>query len=251
MLTGSGSDLHERVLAQLGGAIVAGETPPGEVLRIEELELRYGVSRTVIREVVRVLESMRVVTSRRRVGVTVRPRDAWNVFDPRVIRWRLDGADRLAQLRSLSELRSGVEPVAAMLAATRARPDHCGELTEAVIGMSVSGKSGDLETYLRHDIAFHRTLLHASGNEMFANLSEVVAEVLAGRTHHHLMPERPEPDAIRLHVVVAEAVQSGQPVRAEEAMRAILAEAATAIDTVASDRGIDNHDPRMSGAESR
>lgn len=236
----SNSDLHEHVLDQLGPAVVAGEAAPGTVLRIEELASRYGVSRTVIREAVRVLESMNVVESRRHVGVTVLPAERWNVFDPRIIRWRLAGDDRVAQLRSLSELRAGLEPIAAGLAAERAKPDDCGDLTAAVIGMSVSGKKGDLETYLQHDIAFHRTLLRASGNEMFASLASVVGEVLAGRAHHHVMPEHPRQEAIRLHIAVAEAVQSGDSTRAEESMRAILADAAAALDAHAESQATAN-----------
>ena len=69
--------------------------------------------------------------------------------------------------------------------------------------MSVQAKAGDLEAYLEADVAFHRTLLQASGNEMLAALTTVVAEVLAGRTHHDLMPARPNPVAIRLHGDVA------------------------------------------------
>ena len=99
--------LHEHVLARLGPAIVAGDVAEGAVLRIEEIEREHGVSRTVARDAVKVLESLQVVTSRRRVGVTVRPRSEWNLFDPRLIRWRLAGPDREQQLRSLSELRRG------------------------------------------------------------------------------------------------------------------------------------------------
>ncbi|MGD9526364.1 MAG: FCD domain-containing protein, partial [Pseudonocardia sp.] len=69
----------------------------------------------------------------------------------------------------------------------------------------------------------------ASGNEMLAALSGVVAEVLSGRTRHDLMPARPEPLAIRLHGDVAEAVQAGDAVAAEAAMRAILDEASAAM----------------------
>src|SRR5579884_2989055 len=97
----AGEGLHARVLAELGPAIAAGEHPPGTVLRIDELERRYGVSRTVVREAVRVLEAMQLVETRRRVGVTVRRTEEWNVFDPAVIRWRLAGPDRPRQLRSL------------------------------------------------------------------------------------------------------------------------------------------------------
>ncbi|MEV1170241.1 GntR family transcriptional regulator, partial [Nonomuraea sp. NPDC049784] len=99
--------LHGSVLDKLGLLVTSGDVAPGHVLRIEDLEVRFRVSRTVIREAIRVLESMGLVTSRRRVGVIVAPPSAWHVFDPRVIRWRLDGDDRPAQLRSLSQLRRG------------------------------------------------------------------------------------------------------------------------------------------------
>jgi len=226
------SGLHERVLSALGPALVSGELAEGAVLRIDEIAQEHGVSRTVVRDVVKVLESLQLVTTRRRVGVTVRPRSEWNLFDPRLIRWRLAGPDRAHQLRSLSELRHGVEPVAAALAALHAQPEHCGRLTAAVIGMSVTGRQGDLETYLQHDMAFHCALLEASGNDMFASLASVVGEVLTGRTHHDLMPKHPEPAAIRLHADVAQAVASGDAAGAEKAMRAIVEEAQHAMEEV-------------------
>lgn len=222
--------LHEDVLERLGPDLLWGELSTVRALRLELFEARYGVSRTAAREVVRVLEAMGVVSSRRRVGITVRPRSEWNVLDPRLIRWRLAGPERADQLRSLSQLRTGVEPVAAALAAEHATPEQCGELTAAVIAMSVTGQSGDLEAYLAADIRFHTALLEASGNELFAGMTDVVAEVLAGRTQHHLMPSRPEPVAIRLHGDVAEAVAAGDGTRAETAMRAILAEALGAME---------------------
>jgi DNA-binding FadR family transcriptional regulator len=221
--------LHGSVLDGLGMLITSGAFAPGRVLRTEELESRFGVSRSVIREAIRVLESMGLVSSRRRVGVTVTPRSGWNLFDPRIIRWRLDGAERNAQLKSLSELRRGIEPVAAALAAQRATPEQCGVLTGAVMQMAVHGRSGDLEAYLVADILFHRTLLEASGNEMLAGLTNVVAEVLAGRTHHHLMPVRPEPIAIAWHAEVAQAVQSSDAATAERAMRDIVEESMRAM----------------------
>ncbi|MDW6066271.1 GntR family transcriptional regulator [Streptomyces sp. FXJ1.4098] len=56
--------LHGQVVDQIGLSIAAEETRAGEVLRLEDVQERYGVSRTVAREAVRVLESKRVVTSR-------------------------------------------------------------------------------------------------------------------------------------------------------------------------------------------
>jgi DNA-binding FadR family transcriptional regulator len=222
-------DLHESVLEVLGQAIVAGEIAPGSVLRGEELEARFEVSRSVIREAVRVLESLSLVASRRRVGVSVLPAPSWDPYAPRVIRWRLASPQRVEVLQSLNELRAAIEPHAARLAARRATPEQCGALTEAVIEMSVAARSGDLEAYLRHDTRFHRTLLAASGNPMFSGLATVVEQVLAGRTHGDMMPAKPDPEAVRLHGTVATAVRTGQQDEAEQALRSIVAEAADAI----------------------
>ncbi|MGW1212295.1 FadR/GntR family transcriptional regulator [Streptomyces sp. NPDC002499] len=229
----TGRGLHGRVLDTLGPAITAGEYPPGSVLRTDELAQRFDVSRSVMREAVRVLESMHLVASRRRVGVTVRPKAEWNVYDPQVIRWRLAGADRPHQLRSLTVLRSAIEPVAAALAAKFATAEQCAELTECAIGMVANSRGHKLEDYLVHDVAFHRVILAASGNEMFARLGDVVAEVLAGRTHHEVMFEDPDPAAVTLHVQVAEAVREGDAARAESLTREITVGALHELDILA------------------
>ncbi|MEU2910993.1 FadR/GntR family transcriptional regulator [Streptomyces massasporeus] len=232
-MSATGRGLHGRVLDTLGPEITAGEYPPGSVLRTDELAQRFDVSRSVMREAVRVLESMYLVESRRRVGVTVRPKCEWNVYDPQVIRWRLAGADRPGQLRSLTVLRSAVEPVAAGLAARHATAEQCAELTECALGMVAHSRGHKLEGYLHHDVAFHRVVLVASGNEMFARLGDVVAEVLTGRTQHDVMFEDPDPAAVTLHVQVAEAIREGDAVRAEELTREITVGALQELDILA------------------
>ncbi|NBE55388.1 FadR/GntR family transcriptional regulator [Streptomyces boluensis] len=232
-MTAQARGLHARVLESLGPAITGGEYPPGSVLRTDELSQEFEVSRSVMREAVRVLESMHLVESRRRVGVTVLPTEEWNVYDPQVIRWRLAGADRPRQLRSLTVLRSAVEPTAAGLAARNASAEQCAALTESAIGMVANSRGGRLEGYLRHDVEFHRTILKASGNEMFARLGDVVAEVLTGRTHHQVMFEDPDPAAVTLHVKVAEAVRERDAVRAEELTREITLGALEELDVLA------------------
>src|SRR5918999_90797 len=201
MATSPPPGLHADLLDKLGRRLADGELAEGAVLRAEELAARFDVSRTVVREAVRVLESMGMVTSRRRVGLTVAPRTSWNVYDPLIIRWRLAGRDREAQLRSLSELRAGVEPVAAWFAAERATPEQCGVMTGAVMDMAVHSRSGDLQAYLAADILFHRTLLG-------------------------LIPSTPNPAAVRLHADVAQAVQARSASAAHRAMTEIISEAA-------------------------
>ena len=221
--------LHDNLLTALGTSIVSGAYPAGQVLTLDGVSAQHGMSRSVAREAIRVLESMGMVESRRRVGITIQPAHKWNVFDPRLIRWRLKAGDRAAQLVSLSELRRGFEPAAAALAARRADPHQCRLMAAAVSDMVVHGRSGDLAAYLLADKVFHQTLLEASGNEMFRALNGVVAEVLTGRTHHGMMPDMPNPAAIELHDQVARAIRLRDEAAAELAMRAIIDEAVSAV----------------------
>lgn len=216
---------HERLLNGLGTAIASGEVASGSVLRLEQLQQEYGVSRTVAREVVRVLEAMRLTASRRRVGITVLPESEWNHYDPRLIRWKLAGNGRADALMALTELRSAVEPAAAALAARLASSASRKQLLAISDELNTTAKARDLRTFLDHDIAFHELILRASGNPMFQQLSEVVAEVLTGRTGHGLMPQQPQPEAVALHRSVAVAVDGGKPAQAEKAMRAIVSQA--------------------------
>lgn len=235
MGTPRGGGLHHSVLAQIGGDLTHGRVSPGDVMSMEAIEERYGVSRTVVREVVKVLESVGVATSRRRVGVTFQPETSWEALSPLVIHWRLEGPRRLEQLREVSELRRGVEPQAAWLAAQRASDDEAARLRTAAEGMAETGPDGDLRAYLEHDLHFHRTLLTASHNALLANFAPFVVEALQGRTDHDLMPAVPEPQAIAWHLDVAAAVANGQADLAEETMRLIVTEAQQAMEQIHGD----------------
>lgn len=221
--------LHHSVLDELGAEIVQGRLLPGAAFSADERAERRGVSRSVMREAVRVLESLGLVTSRRRAGTQVQPPDQWNALDPRVIAWCLDGPDRRRQLHQLSQLRLGVEPLAARLAAEQASDEQRAALAEAAQTLSEQSRSADQAAYLAADSAFHRTLLDASGNRLLAHLADLVAEVLAGRTRHALMPREADSEAVGLHRAVADAVTAGDGDAAETAMRAIVEEADRAV----------------------
>lgn len=227
--------LHEEVLSRLGPRIVDGSLPAGSTINLDWLQQEFDVSRTVAREVVQVLVSMRLVASRRRTGVAVLPDGRWDVYDPAVIRWRLAGPEREAQLQHLSQLRAAIEPPAAALAAVHADDAQRGRILEAAEALESTGAAGDLRTFLEHDIDFHRLLLESSRNSMFVGLADVVEEVLRGRTEHHLMPAHPKPEARLLHTVVAEAVSGHEPEVAHAAMTAICAEVVTEMGRLARD----------------
>jgi DNA-binding FadR family transcriptional regulator len=224
MLTTMSTSLHHRAIEHLGTRIVGGALPTGHVMLAEHLEEELKVSRSVVREAVRVLQSLGLVETIKRVGIRVLPPSRWNPFDPQVIRWRLAGEGRGAQLRSLAELRSAVEPVAAELAATNAPEDIRRELLDVSRAMRDAGQAGNVAEFLELDIHFHSRLLTGSGNEMFANLVGQVAETLTGRTVHGLMPDHPRETALQWHVDVAEAISAGDGAGAREASSRIMRE---------------------------
>ena len=144
------------------------------------------------------------------------------MYDPLVIRWRLAGAGRIAQLRSITELRSAVEPQAAGLAAQRAEPRAASELVGLAARMWEAGRAGEMDLFLTLDIDFHRRVLAASGNEMFEHLHQPIAEVLTGRHAYGLMPHHPHVDALQLHADVAQSIQRGDVDKARDAMVRIM-----------------------------
>jgi len=215
--------LHNQILDELGQAICEGRMPAGLTFTAEELENRYQVSRSVIRESLRALEAMGMVTSKRKVGNRILPMSEWNVYDLSVIRWRLAGHGRIDQLRSLNELRTAIEPQAAKLAATRGELSQASDLMGLAGRLWAAGRSGNQEQFLEIDIEFHALVMEMSGNEMFSRLNSLVSEVLTGRTHYGLMPKYPHDEALQLHVDVANAIQSGNADAAGAAMLGIMA----------------------------
>jgi DNA-binding FadR family transcriptional regulator len=224
--------LHAHVLDRLGLTLCSGGLPAGTIVRIDELEERYDVSRSVVREALRVLASMGMISSRRRVGIKVLPQSEWNLYDPQVIRWRLASPGRIAQLRSLTELRTAVEPEAARLAAIRAPLTGASELMGLAGKLWAAGQEGDRERFLELDIEFHRLVLTNSGNEMFGKLHTLVGEVLAGRTHYGLMPSHPHVEALQFHVDVASAIQRGNPKDAQSSMLRIMQRASQEMSSI-------------------
>ena len=229
------SRLHSLVVENLGRRVVSGELPPGHTMLSEQLEAELQVSRSVAREAVRVLQSLGLVETVKRVGIRVLPAAGWNVFDPSIIRWRLAADGKGAQLRSLTELRSAVEPAAAELAARYCPEDLAAELMAVAAQMRAVGRAGDLQRFLDLDIRYHALVLAASGNEMFTRMESMIAEVLRGRTDYGLMPDRPHEEALQLHVDVAYAIQGHDPDTAREAMDRIMRRTVAEVESVWAD----------------
>ncbi|MFN3274012.1 MAG: FadR/GntR family transcriptional regulator [Paracoccus sp. (in: a-proteobacteria)] len=154
------------IQADLARMIAAGDVMPGQHLPSEaELSLRFGVSRTVVREAIKGLEAKYMIRSRPRVGTVVLPRDEWALLDAEVLGWVADYLDVAAFADAVLEARRAIEPAAAELACARASLSDLAQIEKALEQMAQA--DGDPEAFTRADLAFHEALLRASHNPVF------------------------------------------------------------------------------------
>ena len=208
----------ERAIEWLGHRVVAGELAAGETLSVEDLVEATGTSRSVAREATRVLAALGIIQPRQRVGLTVLPQNRWAMLEPRVVRWRLEVGDRAAQLRELAELRLAIEPAAARLAAERISETDARQLVALGASLRLAATTDAL---LRADQDFHRLLIAASNNALFARVTSVIEEALR---HHTLQGPggTPVPEDLELHAALAASVAAGQRADAERLAREIV-----------------------------
>lgn len=217
-----GRSVYSSVQEQLGIAVCSGRLASGLIVTAESVEEMSGVSRSTVRECLRVLASLGLLRARKRLGFQVLPEDHWNIFDRQVIRWQLMSNDRDRHVRTLQEARLAFEPEAARLAAQRCSPELAGRIMGAAGKLLSSGACGKQDEFVQDDSEFHRLVLYASGNALFTKLSDVLHEALRERTVDVFYRESINTDDLQLHVELAAHIQRGHDERAGSVMRDII-----------------------------
>lgn len=166
-----------RVIESLGRAIVGGRYAPGELLPKEaELIDEYGVSRTSLREAMKVLAAKGLLEIRQKAGTRVRGESLWNTFDTDLLAWSIEEGKGDAIIRDLVELRQILEPSAARLAAGRATMADLKQIDLAHQAMSEN--VNDPARYAESDVVFHMAIFSASHNVLLQRFGYLVAEFL-------------------------------------------------------------------------
>ena len=155
--------LHSAVASQLGHLIAQGRLEPGSILPNEAaLGKDFGVSRTALREAIKVLASKGLVEVRRKTGTRINAHAQWNMLDPEVLGWMFSGYGAPAGLPDLMEVRMLVEPAAARMAAMRADAGDLKQIQDALVQMEAA--TGDLRYSVDADLRFHMAVLQAAHN---------------------------------------------------------------------------------------
>jgi GntR family galactonate operon transcriptional repressor len=209
--------LHGAVVHEIGVRIVNGELKPGDTLPDNGFFDGADVSRTVVREAIKVLAAKGLVESRPKVGTRVRPRRDWNLLDPDLLAWQIEAGPDARFLEQALELRRMIEPAAARLAAKRATEEQVATLFELYEAMAAAGD--DLDAFMEPDLRFHSLVLEACGNELIEHMSEIFTAVLRTIFAYSSRSSRSYPRAARRHRAIVKAIEARDP---DEAERAVL-----------------------------
>lgn len=174
--------------ARIREMILEDELPPGTPVRERQLAERLGVSRTPIREALKLLAAEGLVELEPRRGAMV-------------------AAPSAAEIRELLELLGGIEAFAARLACERAEPAELRELRALHHEMVAAWLRGDRLGYFHRNQAIHRSIVELARNRALAECHRTInARVYRARYICNLRTRRWE-QAIREHEQILDALE--------------------------------------------
>ncbi|SEM85494.1 DNA-binding transcriptional regulator, FadR family [Luteibacter sp. UNCMF331Sha3.1] len=214
--------LHAQVIEEIGESIVSGALQPGDALPGEaQLATQMAVSRTVLREALKVLAAKGLIETRQKTGMRVRDPRHWNHLDADVLAWRCAAMPTDDFVDKLVEMRAIIEPAAVAAAARRREPAQLEAIGAALEAME---ESTTLDEWAVADLHFHEAVLAATNNELLSSLFGVIEAalgtffVMSARTAKNFKYALPH------HRAVYEAIRRRRPNEAAAAMQAMIAD---------------------------
>jgi GntR family galactonate operon transcriptional repressor len=225
--------LQGRVIEALGADIVGGRYLPGDLLpREADLTEQYGVSRTSVREAMKVLAAKGLVEIRQKIGTRVRDPHLWSVFDSDILRWYAVQGRGDEIMRDLIELRQILEPAAARLAAGRSSMTDLRRIELAHLSMVQNAQ--DNARYATSDVEFHMAVYGASHNALLQRFGQLVADFMQ-LTFNVQQRVRVHDDAVdftddaRAHGDVYNAINRGDAAAAADTMLDVVLDGKSAL----------------------
>ena len=217
----AGQSVHASLASEIGLRIVRGDYPPGSILPNEaKWSETFDVSRSAVREAMKMLMAKSLLASRPKVGSWVEPKERWNLLDRDVLSWYAASPDRESFLKTVQEFRHIIEPEAAGFAAERRTEAQMDEISQACREM---GEATSLQVRTLADTRFHLAILRASGNDLLVPLGVLIELAL-----HHLFTFvtreiQDQRQAQTLHEAIEKNIRLRRPKAARNAVRVLLA----------------------------
>jgi GntR family transcriptional regulator, galactonate operon transcriptional repressor len=230
-------NLHTRTTRALALRVMAMDDGAAVLPNEAELCRELGVSRTVVRESIKVLANKGLVEVRTRTGTRARPRSQWRLLDPEVLSWRAEVRPDAAFLRDLCEVRLAIEPIAAGFAALRASAAELDAMEGCLRRYESAGRQAGNGAAIDLDLAFHRAVVAASGNPLLLELSDSIRQPfrnVLSCTSRYPANRQLGRDA---HAELLAALQRRDPLAARAASEKIVGLAMIAVEQVIRRRG--------------
>jgi DNA-binding FadR family transcriptional regulator len=224
----NGKSRHFAAAEEIGSRILRGDFAPGMLLPNEaEWCKRLRMSRSAVREAMKMLKAKGLLHSRPKVGTRVEPRERWNLLDRDVLAWYMATPDRSRFLRSVQEMRRIFEPEAAALAAMHHDARQMAAITTACRDM---GTATMFERRIEADVRFHLAILSAAGNEFLVPFGFLIESALTNVFVQVTRQVGSLRHAQSLHEDIEKAIRRRRPEAARRAVRRLLADTDDIID---------------------
>ncbi|WP_163969668.1 FadR/GntR family transcriptional regulator [Oceanobacillus halotolerans] len=221
----------EEILHKIGRKVVSGVIRPGEVLpKVEILSEDYNVSRTVVREALKGLSARKIVRSNKRSGTVVLQPKEWQWWDLDVMTWLSEFQEADGEiLLELTDVRLGIEPIAAALAAQNATESDQEYITACY--RNLENTIQDTKQWAKADYEFHLSVIEASHNNLMISLLQllhkglIISREKSFSTLHddaNLQSEKPTLEVLKRHRALYDAILSGDDKNAQEIMTSMI-----------------------------
>jgi len=171
-------NLHAKVTRALALRVIEGDRASTPVIFPNEAGLceQLGVSRSILREAVKVLVDKGMLEVKPRSGTRSRARAQWNLLDPDILAWQSGLEPDPRFLRDLCEVRLAIEPIAAGFAALRATSEEIEEIRMCLERREAHLGSSEIEQAVDLALQFQRAVIAASHNPLFQQLNAVISQ---------------------------------------------------------------------------
>ena len=203
--------LPEQIADRLREMIIQEEMKAGSKLPAEgELMVRFGVSRSTVREAVKILQTEHIVDIRQGQGTFLCATPGL-AEDPLGLRF----ADQEELIGQLLETRLLIEPAVAALAAQRRKDSHLAEMKTLLDKMDNAYLHG--EDYTVFDVEFHSIVARCTGNEVIERLLPTIHESIRAGYQHTRRVEGSYQRASQCHLEMYRAIMDQNSDRARQA----------------------------------
>ena len=209
------SRLYEQIVQQIEDSILNGTLKAGDQLPSErELALKFGVSRTAVREAVKSLHEKGLVEAYSGRGTFITNGTSQAVTQSINLMMKIDQTDGSA---SLAEVRQILEPEIAALAATRIQEPQLALMREAFSVMNQALR--DPDAYIEADLDFHLALAEAADNPLILSLLDSIVGLLREQRIKIFFQEGGPERGQHHHARILAAIEKRDPEASRAAMR--------------------------------